>query len=132
MLTDHLLEEIEAGEGETLTRAARRVPRTRQDRPVTLGCLIRWVVTGVIGPTGERVHLEAARLAGKWITTPGAIRRFIQAQTPFKADGTSTSCTRTQQRMATERAVTRLAPRSPVARRRASERAAQELEKVGI
>jgi hypothetical protein len=41
MLTNQLLEEIEAGQGETLTRAARRVPRTRQDKPVTLGCLIR-------------------------------------------------------------------------------------------
>jgi hypothetical protein len=82
MLTDQLLEEIEAGQGETLNRAARRVPRTRQDRPVTLGCLFRWITTGVIGPNGKRVHLEAARLGGRWITTPKAIRRFVAAQTP--------------------------------------------------
>jgi hypothetical protein len=82
MLTNQLLKEIEAGLGEPLTRAARRVPRTRQDRPVTLSCLLRWITLGVIGPNGERIKLEAARLAGRWLTTPGAIRRFVAAQTP--------------------------------------------------
>jgi hypothetical protein len=76
MLTEHLLEEIEAGQGETLTRAAQRIPSTRQGKPVTLSCLLRWVQTGVIGPNGQRIKLEAARLAGKWVTTPAAIRRF--------------------------------------------------------
>ena len=42
MLSEGLLEEIEAGLGETLTRAARRVPRSRRNRPVTLSCLLRW------------------------------------------------------------------------------------------
>jgi hypothetical protein len=114
MLTDQLLEEIESGQGETLTRAARRVPRTRQDRPVTLSCLFRWITTGVIGPNGQRIKLEAARLAGKWITTPGAIRRFVEAQTPRHDIGAAP------------------VPRSPNRRRRASERAAEELERIGI
>jgi hypothetical protein len=114
MLTDQLLEEIEAGQGEVLTRAARRVPRTRRDRPVTLSCLLRWVLTGVTGPDGQRVYLEAARLAGRWVTSPGAIRRFIAAQTP---------------RLGTEPAPS---PRSPAQRRRAGERAARELENLGI
>jgi hypothetical protein len=113
VLTEQLLEEIEAGQAETLTRAARRVPRTRQDRPVTLGCLLRWITTGVIASNGLRVHLEAARLAGKWVTTSGAIRRFVLAQTPRDSQGTP-------------------APRTPAARQRASARAAKELEKVGI
>ncbi len=114
MLTEQLLKEIEAGQGETLTRAARRVPRTRRDRPVTLSCLFRWITTGVIGPDGERVKLEAARLAGKWVTTPGAIRRFVEAQTPHVA----AEATR--------------APRSPARRQRASERAGKELDELGI
>src|SRR5438552_1714008 len=114
MLSDKLLEEIEAGQAETLTRAARRLPRTRQDRPVTLSCLVRWVLNGVAGPNGLKVHLEAARLAGKWVTTPGAIRRFVQAQTP---------------RLYTEPPSV---PRSPAKRRRAAERAGQELEQRGI
>jgi hypothetical protein len=114
MVTEGLLAEIERGDGETLTRAARRVPRTRQDRPVTLSCLLRWVMTGVVGPGGQRGYLEAARLAGKWVTTPGAIRRFVEAQTPVLTpqapDGT----------------------RTPAQRRRASERAAEELRRAGI
>jgi hypothetical protein len=114
MLTDKLLEEIEAGQGETLTRAARRVPRTRQDRPVTLGCLLRWINSGVLGPDGQRIRLEAARLAGRWVTTPGAIRRFVAAQTP-RLDAVVTD-----------------APRSPGKRQRAAERAGRELDSIGI
>jgi hypothetical protein len=114
MHTEQLLSEIEAGYAETLSRAARRVPRTRQDRPVTLGCLLRWVLDGVAGPHGKRVRLEAARLAGKWVTTPGAIRRFVAAQTPcFDGEPSPTV-------------------RSPASRTRASERAAMELERIGI
>ena len=41
---------------------------------------------GVKGPGGQRVKLEAARLAGKWITTPAAIGRFVEAQTPRPDD----------------------------------------------
>jgi hypothetical protein len=114
MFSEQLLEEIEAGQGETLTRAARRVPRSRQDRPVTLSCLLRWVLSGVDGPNGGRVYLEAARLAGKWVTTPGAIRRFVEAQTP-RLDGEPAAV-----------------PRSPARRRRESERAAKKLERLGM
>jgi hypothetical protein len=114
MLTDQLLSEIEAGQGEPLTRAARRVHSARNGRPATLSRLYRWALHGVLGPDGNRVYLEAARLAGTWITTPGAIRRFVAAQTP---------------RLDTEPAPT---PRAPAARRRASERAAQALDEIGI
>jgi hypothetical protein len=115
MVTDQLLQEIEAGEGLTLTQAAKRLPRTRQGKPVTLGCVWRWVLNGVWLPGGgQRLRLEACRLAGKWITTPGAIRRFILGQTP-NLDG--------------ERP---LMPRSASARQRASERAAKELERQGV
>jgi hypothetical protein len=113
MITDQLLAEIEAGQGESLTRAARRIQPTRQDKPTTMSCLLRWILTGVRGPSGERIRLEAARLAGKWITTPGAIRRFVEAQTPLDAEGVP-------------------AQRSPSRRQQASKRAAHELEKAGI
>jgi hypothetical protein len=112
MLTDKFLAEIGAGQCETLTRAARRVPRTRRDRPVTLSCLIRWITSGVIGPEGQRVKLEAARLAGRWVTSPGAIRRFVQAQTPLIDCGSPPT------------------PRSPGKRQRASERAGEDLERM--
>jgi hypothetical protein len=113
MLTEELLEEIQAGQGETLARAARLVPRTRQDRPVTLGCLFRWITAGVIGPDGNRVRLEAARLAGRWITTAGAIRRFVQAQTPHDVIAETT-------------------PRTARERQREDARVAAELEKLGV
>jgi hypothetical protein len=115
MLTDQLLEEIQAGEGQTLTSAARLVPRTRQDRPVTLGCLFRWITAGVIGPDGNRVRLEAARLAGRWITSAGAIRRFVLAQTPHDATTESTPRQRTRRQ-----------------RRRDGELVAKELESLGV
>jgi hypothetical protein len=114
MPTDQLLSAIEDGQALTLTQAARRAPRTRQDRPVTLSCLFRWITTGVIGPDGRRVQLEAARLAGKWVTTPGAIRRFVEAQTPLIRAGEAP------------------APRSAAQRRRASERADKELDRAGF
>jgi hypothetical protein len=114
MLSDQLLEEIAAGMGEPLTRAARRVPRTRQDRPVTLSCLLRWITSGVIGPNGERIKLEAARLAGRWLTTPGAMRRFVAAQTP-SLDDTPTPSPATREK-----------------RQRAAERAGQQLDRIGI
>jgi hypothetical protein len=114
MLTDQLLEEIEAGHGETLTRAARRVPRTRQDKAVSLSCLLRWITPGVVGPDGRRVRLEAARLAGRWVTTPGAIRRFVEAQTPH-LDGGQVPVSRSQAK-----------------RQQAAERAGRELDTIGI
>jgi hypothetical protein len=114
MITDQLLEEIEAGQGETLTRRARRVPRTRQDRAVTLGCILRWITAGVKGPDGQRIHLEAARLAGNWVSTPAALRRFVASQTP---------------RPDADPAVPL---RSPGKRQRAAEQAGRELERAGI
>jgi hypothetical protein len=115
MLTEQLLEEIAAGQGETLTHAASRMPRTRLDKPVTLGCLFRWIMAGVRGADGTQIYLEAARLAGKWITTPGAIRRFVAAQTPPR--GTASAAP---------------SPGSPTARQRAAARAAEKLRQVGI
>ena len=114
MHTEQLLNEIKSGEGKTLIVAARRFPRTRQGKPVTLSCLLRWVMSGVTGPDGGRVYLESARLAGRWVTTPSAIGRFVKAQTPCVNDP----------------------PHRPVrtwaARRRASERAAKKLAQMGI
>src|SRR4051812_1922513 len=113
-MDEQLLAEITAGQGEPLTKAARRFPSARQDRPVTLSCLVRWITHGMKGPNGQRIRLEAARLAGRWITTPGAIGRFIEGQTPRADD------------------VPAPAPRTPKARRRASERAAEALQRAGI
>ena len=112
MLSEQLLDEIEAGQGETLTRLARLIRPSRGDRPTSFGCLWRWATSGVQGPNGERVYLEVARLGGKLISSPGAIRRFVLAQTPGAP-----------QAAAPQRTVT--------ARRRAAEKANEELEALG-
>jgi hypothetical protein len=107
--------EIAAGEGLYLTQAAKRFPPYRRGRPVTLGCVLRWILQGVRLPDGSRVRLEGARLAGRWLTTAGAIARFLAVQSPQLEDAERPAL-----------------PRTPGKRRRAIERAGRELDKVGI
>jgi hypothetical protein len=111
MFTQELLDEIQAGQGETLARLARLIQPVRQGRPTSQSCLFRWVRSGVRGPDGQRIYLEAARLSGKWISTPGAIRRFVAAQTPPQIEDA--------------------ARRTVSQRRRAIEEADRELERLG-
>jgi hypothetical protein len=112
--SETLLKEIATGQGETLSQAARRFPSTRRGRPVTLGCLLRWVLEGARTADGRRVRLEAARVGGRWLTTAGAITRFVAAQTPdLDAPAAAPS------------------PRSAGLRRRAAEAAGRELERAG-
>jgi hypothetical protein len=113
MTTQTLLDEIAAGQGIYLSAACRLLPSYRRGRPVTPSCLVRWVLDGVRGPDGQRVLLEAARVASKWVTTRGAIARFVAAQTP---------------RLDTDPAP---AP-TPTARHRAAQQAAKQLEAKGI
>jgi hypothetical protein len=127
---DQLLNEIEAGQGLSLSRLARLCPATRRLcdvdadgkpiagtetlRPVSLACLLRWLMEGVQLADGSRVKLEAVRLAGKWISSAGALRRFIEAQTPRLDNDTQVS------------------PRTSAARKRANDQAERTLEKAGI
>jgi hypothetical protein len=111
--TAPILAEIAAGLGLPLSQASRRFPSARQDRPVSPSCVWRWIFKGVRLPDGRIVRLEAARLAGRWLTSGPAIERFLAAQTPTVDAPTAP-------------------PRSPAQRRKASERAAAELEKLGI
>jgi hypothetical protein len=99
----------------SLIQAARLLPPGRRGRPVSLSCLLRWVLTGATGPSGERVRLEAVRLGGRWVTSREALQRFAERLTPALSD-TPTPPT----------------PRTPTARQRACERAAAELERLGI
>ena len=94
--------------------AAKRFPSTRWGRPVNLSCVLRWVLDGVLTVSGERVRLEAARNAGRWVTTAPAIRRFLERQNSDAVSSEAVDVGRT-----------------PGKRQRASERAAAELERVG-
>lgn len=95
----------------TLTQAARLLPPSRRGRPVTLSCILRWLINGVRTASGV-VRLEGMRLGGRWLTSEEALQRFADRQTP-NLDGTATI-------------------RTPTKRRRASEAAAKQLEKIGI
>jgi hypothetical protein len=96
-----------------LAQAARRVPSGRQDRPVNPSTLFRWIHDGVKLAGGRIVRLEGIRLGGRWLTSLEALQRFAEAQTP-------------------ELTETPPLPRTPAHRRRDSERAGAELEKLGI
>jgi hypothetical protein len=98
----------------TLAQAARLLPPGRRGRPVSMSCVLRWVLIGTRTPSGDRVRLEAVRLGGRWLTSREALQRYADVLTP-RLDGLPAPT-----------------PRSPTSLRRASERAAAELERIGI
>jgi hypothetical protein len=114
VLTEQLLEELETGQGEDLRRLARYAPSNEAGSGIHSATLHRWIMKGVKVPSGKRIRLEAARLGGKWVSTRAALRRFILAQNPDLPDGQPRPI------------------RSAGKRRRASERAAEQLSKIGI
>jgi hypothetical protein len=97
----------------SLIQAARMLPPGRRGRPVTLSCLFRWVLNGVKTPSG-RVHLEAVRMGGRWITSVEAMERFAARQTPNLETGKADT------------------PFIATNRRRAVQRAGEQLDKIGI
>src|SRR5262245_53624302 len=97
-----------------LCEAARRLPPGRGGRPVSFSCVLRWITDGVSGPDGRRVKLEGVRVGGRWLTSEEALARWAERLTP---------------RLDAERAAP---PRPAAQRRRAGERAARELDRIGI
>lgn len=98
----------------SLTEACQSLPTGRRGRPVHLSCILRWITKGSLAPDGRRVRLEAVRIGGRWITSREALARFAEALTPRFED----------QPVPT--------PRSASKREQANERAAIELESMGI
>jgi hypothetical protein len=98
----------------SLVQVARQQPPGRGGRPVTLGCVLRWILDGARGPSGERVRLEAIRIGGRWVTSREALQRFADRLTPH-LEGDAAPKLRTAAK-----------------RQRASDQAAAELAKAGI
>src|SRR5262249_13455673 len=98
----------------SLTQAVRLLPPGRRGRPVTLSCLLRWVLEGVRAPDGRLVRLEALRLGGRWVTTRQAIQRFAESLTPHNPESPPPAL------------------RTPRQRRRAADQAEKQLETLGI
>jgi hypothetical protein len=98
-----------------LAEVGQYLPQGRNGKRLSLSAALRWVLQGVPLPDGQRVRLEAVRVGSKWVTSVEALERFALAQTP-RLDNQGEPAT----------------ARTPQQRQRASERAARELEKVGI
>jgi hypothetical protein len=98
-----------------LKDACRLVPPGRNGKRTHLATLLRWIMTGSRGPTGERVRLEAVRLGGRWMTSREALQRFAERLTPQSSDVPPSQAARTLTQC-----------------QRAAERAGQELERLGI
>lgn len=97
-----------------LVEACRLIPPARRGKKTHLSTLLRWIMRGARNPAGDMVRLEAIRLGNRWMTSREALQRFAERLTPT-ADIAAPPT-----------------PRSSTARQRASERAARELEKIGI
>ncbi|HKB41964.1 MAG TPA: DUF1580 domain-containing protein [Gemmataceae bacterium] len=98
-----------------LTAACRVIPPGRNGRRTHLSTLLRWIINGVRAPGGDVVRLEAVRLGGRWLTSAQALQRFGERLTPPQ-DGAPRPA----------------APRTAGAAARASRRAAEELERLGL
>ncbi|HEY7425332.1 MAG TPA: DUF1580 domain-containing protein [Gemmataceae bacterium] len=98
----------------SLAQAARRFPPSRLGRPVSPATIWRWCRRGVRVPGNGVVYLECVRLSGRWLTSVEAISRFVARQTPLIAESPGE------------------APRSAGQRSRMSERAAAELDRLGL
>jgi hypothetical protein len=103
--------EIAGGGGLSLSQAARRIPPARKGRPVHVSTLWRWATHGVLIPDGRRVRLEIIRLAGRLVTSEGALARFLAAQAPTEGV---------------------ISPPAPGPRGPTAEQAERELEMMGI
>jgi hypothetical protein len=105
--------DLKNGSTISLAAAAKLLPPGRNGRPVSISCIFRWIVDGVLSPDGKtRVRLEAARMGGRWLTSVPALERFAMAQTPRFDDAPQI--------------------RAASKRQSESERAARELKAAGI
>lgn len=61
-------------------------PVGRTGNPVALSTGLRWHHRGIIGPSGERVFLEAKKVGGVLYVTPAAAERFVAALNADRID----------------------------------------------
>lgn len=109
--TERLLAEGGIGMGEV----ARRLGRSKGNKPVHPSTPARWARDGVRLPDGSRLHLESVTLpGGRLVTSWAAVLRFLRAQQALRKPSGGESIVR-----------------GPADRRRASERAGKELEAAG-
>lgn len=113
-----VLAEIQAGEGLSLSAAGRLFPGHRGGKSVDPSTVFRWVTRGTRTTGGALVKLEAVRVGVRWLTSRGAVARFVTALTA--ASDPAPAADRTP-----------VTSRRPSATRRASEKAAAALKAMG-
>jgi hypothetical protein len=59
------------------SKAAKRVPARRADKPTSPSTLWRWSSTGCLARDGTRVRLETIRIGGSTCTSVEALARFF-------------------------------------------------------
>ena len=62
----------------TTSQAARRFPSDCVGGHVHPATIHRWIMAGISGPGGRRIHLEAVRVGSRWLTSREAIQRFVE------------------------------------------------------
>ena len=112
--TSLVLNEIIAGDALGMGAAARLLPAHRGEGRACPSTIWRWAVRGYRTPDGRVVRLEAARFAGRWLTSRAALARFGAAITsaalPPDSSTSSASAprTQTQRNKATQAAIAKL------------------------
>lgn len=91
-----------------LTELPSILPTGGDGMKIHFSTVLRWVLHGTRG-----VRLEAQRIGGRWLTSHEAVQRFMDRLTPNLDNPPAT-------------------PRSAAARQRATDRAARQLEAIGI
>ena len=111
-----VLTEIQVGGGLSLSAAGKLFPGHRGGKSVDPSTVFRWVTRGTRIGDGLMMRLEAVRVGGRWLTSRGAVARFVAALTAAADPATATT-----------------APpvRTSAARCRASEKAAAALKSMG-
>lgn len=111
-----VLAEIQSGEGLSLSAAGRLFPGHRGGASVDPRTVFRWITRGTRTSGGQTVKLESVRVGGRWLTSRGAVARFVAALTDAAAPTSPAAPP---------------AARTPTARRTASGRAAEALKRMG-
>jgi hypothetical protein len=111
-----VLAEIQSGEGLSLSAAGRLFPGHRGGASVDPSTVFRWVTKGTKTARGQVVKLEAVRVGTRWLTSRGAVARFVAALTAASDSAPAAAPPTT---------------RTPAARRRAVEKAVTTLEAMG-
>jgi hypothetical protein len=110
-----VISEIVAGEALSMGEAGRIIPALRGQKRTDPATIWRWVNRGHKLPDGSILKLEAAKMAGRWLTSKSALARFMEritaASTPQSENTTPPVQTRTAtaRQKSSERACAKLA-----------------------